>query len=510
MTQYNVGDTGHVNVHNQIALDLPNKINGADVPAAVATTLADPTSAAATGLNATIGQVAVPRWKATTTYALGDKVVSPSGDVVSAIAAFTSGASYDATKWALSATIASKANTADVYTKIAADVRFAEAGDWLTAWDRCQNEPLMPNDAAVLAWAATMTTSLTTPVVYKPEKVGIGSATSGWDGKSDPIFRYFSGTFRTSNGGASDLALYGETKPGGAAQAAAWPLVFEFSTTAAAVEIAGYSTRADHACLIEVNGRFVSDTLLQQPAEQVGNGFKLNLTFPGEASVARRIRVWTSGGFGLSEVRVPTGKAIAKPTEPIQRCTAIIGDSFVNGAGQSNVPVNQGAGNFETFAPRLARLMAADDIILAGIGGTGWVAGGATNAFYTRIAAVLAMNPQVIVFYGSINDGTAGTGVQAAVESALQLCAAVPKIYVIGPLTTGYSAANDAVKAGTLAKGRTFIDMGAFLFGNGNVTDKRGDGNRDFYMMTDGAHPTFAAHKAIARRAFALVAKTWS
>jgi GDSL-like Lipase/Acylhydrolase family len=48
----------------------------------------------------------VPRWKATTAYALGDKVVSPAGDVVSAIAAFTTGASYDATKWALSPTYA--------------------------------------------------------------------------------------------------------------------------------------------------------------------------------------------------------------------------------------------------------------------------------------------------------------------------------------------------------------------------------------------------------------------
>lgn len=41
----------------------------------------------------------VPKWKATTAYASGDKVVSPSGDIVSAKTAFTSGASYNAANW---------------------------------------------------------------------------------------------------------------------------------------------------------------------------------------------------------------------------------------------------------------------------------------------------------------------------------------------------------------------------------------------------------------------------
>jgi peptidoglycan/xylan/chitin deacetylase (PgdA/CDA1 family) len=41
----------------------------------------------------------VPKWKAATAYAAGDKVVSPSGDIVSALTAFTSGASYNAANW---------------------------------------------------------------------------------------------------------------------------------------------------------------------------------------------------------------------------------------------------------------------------------------------------------------------------------------------------------------------------------------------------------------------------
>ena len=50
-------------------------------------------------LNATF----VPKWKATTAYLAGDVVTSPGGDVVTAIADFTAGASYNAANWNLSA-----------------------------------------------------------------------------------------------------------------------------------------------------------------------------------------------------------------------------------------------------------------------------------------------------------------------------------------------------------------------------------------------------------------------
>jgi hypothetical protein len=47
---------------------------------------------------------AVPRWAPTTTYTLGQQVVSPNNDVVSAIAGFTSEASYVPANWAVSST----------------------------------------------------------------------------------------------------------------------------------------------------------------------------------------------------------------------------------------------------------------------------------------------------------------------------------------------------------------------------------------------------------------------
>jgi hypothetical protein len=47
---------------------------------------------------------ATPRWAPSTAYALGEQVVSPNNDIVSAIAAHTSGASYTAANWTLSGT----------------------------------------------------------------------------------------------------------------------------------------------------------------------------------------------------------------------------------------------------------------------------------------------------------------------------------------------------------------------------------------------------------------------
>ncbi len=47
----------------------------------------------------TVAENAIPKWKPTTAYAAGALVLNPSGRVVSAIAAFTSGGTYNAANW---------------------------------------------------------------------------------------------------------------------------------------------------------------------------------------------------------------------------------------------------------------------------------------------------------------------------------------------------------------------------------------------------------------------------
>jgi len=55
----------------------------------------------------------VPQWKANTNYPAGQPVVTPAGDVVTAKAAFTSGATYDGANWNASAGMAGKLDKTD-------------------------------------------------------------------------------------------------------------------------------------------------------------------------------------------------------------------------------------------------------------------------------------------------------------------------------------------------------------------------------------------------------------
>jgi transcription elongation factor len=58
----------------------------------------------------TDGQGFVPAWKPSTVYALNQQVLLPNGDVGTPVAAFTSGATFDATKWKPSGAVRVQAN----------------------------------------------------------------------------------------------------------------------------------------------------------------------------------------------------------------------------------------------------------------------------------------------------------------------------------------------------------------------------------------------------------------
>jgi peptidoglycan/xylan/chitin deacetylase (PgdA/CDA1 family) len=91
----------------------------ANADAVVTTAATTPGAGLNTALNATILDKiktdGVPRWKATTAYLAGDKVLSPSGDVVSAKVNFTSGASYNAANWDLSTNVTAKLDKAPAF-----------------------------------------------------------------------------------------------------------------------------------------------------------------------------------------------------------------------------------------------------------------------------------------------------------------------------------------------------------------------------------------------------------
>lgn len=88
-------------------MDVPGVKPGA-LDAAVAAKLADPTSATRAAGNTTF----VPKWQPLTAYTAGYAVLSPAGDTVTAIASFTSGASFNPANWNFSPTYATKASPA--------------------------------------------------------------------------------------------------------------------------------------------------------------------------------------------------------------------------------------------------------------------------------------------------------------------------------------------------------------------------------------------------------------
>jgi lysophospholipase L1-like esterase len=294
-------------------------------------------------------------------------------------------------------------------------------------------------------------------------------------------------------------------KPGGATQSAYWPFSVEFETTSDIVQVKSRAgITSPNQGIILVNGRMVQDTRIQSTTA-AGSWTRMRLTFPSTGF--RRIQIIglnpSAGSFG--GVQVTTGHSVIRPDYAVKRRIAIIGDSLTNGSG-----VAPGGAVFtETYALRLAYLLGADQVILAGIGGTGWVAqsGSETQShFGARVAPVVAMNPDVIIFAGSRND-TSATGVQAAVEAALDGCANVPEVYVTGTVTkAGFTAQNAAVKAGTEAKGRKFVDLAGIFYGTGKAGALANNGNADFFIGSDGIHPTHEGHKYIARCFFQAIA----
>lgn len=188
-----------------------------------------------------------------------------------------------------------------------------------------------PINTPTIVWSNGSATGMTSPVEYRPAVCGTGTKTDDWNGKSDPNFRFHSGLFETKNGGANDLALYGELKPGGAAQAAAWPVIVEFNTSAAVnqMEVVFWGPTTPPSMRLEVNGLpVIGDFVIQGPAG-FGNGRKALLTFPDARSSHPDLRLWRRRL--LWRPRTDRG-SISKPTDTI-RTGAIIGDSFVNGSG---------------------------------------------------------------------------------------------------------------------------------------------------------------------------------
>lgn len=239
------------------------------------------------------------------------------------------------------------------------------------------------------------------------------------------------------------------------------------------------------------------------------------LTFP---SAKVREITWENPTRNLfGGVRLASGTP-KRPARPSGVRLAIIGDSFLDGAGGPPT----GATRVETFGALLASMVGAAEWALFGIGGTGYLATDPSHGpvagkgpYSGRVASVVGYAPDVVIVFGSINDlGPSGTSysteLQAAVQGVLDGLSTIPRVIVIGPPMPPYDKANngqiidyklvnEAVRAGTLFAGREFIDPLEEAATNPWITAAD--------LGTDKVHPTFAGHIKIAKRAFGKIGR---
>lgn len=123
------------------------------------------------------------------------------------------------------------------------------------------------------------------------------------------------------------------------------------------------------------------------------------------------------------------------------------------------------------------------------VGGTGFVGEGPCGAqrFSSRVAAVLARNPQVVVVEGGLND-TAFTPdeVESSAGDLLRALATVPHIVVVGPTAPparpDTAAIDNALRDATTAAGRTYVSAEAWTLP----------------YLPDNLHLTVDGHRAFA------------
>lgn len=264
----------------------------------------------------------------------------------------------------------------------------------------------------------------------------------------------------------------------------------EFDTDATEVEIRLRRTASVNDFRFRINGQWVSEqaTTVDLPSDVFEYYIKLTGLPVGGSRV-----LFESGGqsTAFGGVVVPTGNTVARPKRHGKR-VAVLGASLVGGSGSSP----DGATGLETWATRVSHMLGGDDYWMHAIGGTGYVAGAGTGTNYAaRMSTLVASNPDIVIIDGSRND-TDDPGIRAAADAILAQLAAVPEVYVGGPLTV-YTSNRDQLKAAAEAAGRPFIDpiANGWVTGTGNSATKAGDGNADWVVGPDGVHPTFAGHR---------------
>lgn len=373
-------------------------------------------------------------------------------------------------------------------------------------------------DRPVATWSNDETTSAySSPQEYFPAVVGLGSKTTGWDGRTSPSqsnFRLGPAVYETAQGANQDYMLMGSLKPEGDASFCRWPITVDFVTSSdvATFEVTTYATAAQTPIVVWVGGQYAGT--FYNPAG-MSPGRKVRFDFEGPSS--RWIRLQILGEIGFRAIRVENGKSISLPPDTVTRRIAVIGDSWVHGAGSPVAAGTlRGTSPVDTYVWPLLRAMGAQEIIQAGIGGTGFIAG--TNGmdpanYITRVSGVLAMSPDALLLKGSGSDPFDGSGygtlqeiyddMKSHVEAVLTATDSITERYVQTIPRLGYEAANAAIRDAVTEHGEgvILIDQEGLFNGTGNAIDG-GTGLRGKFFLDDNVHITYNGHDFLARQTF--------
>lgn len=194
----------------------------------------------------------------------------------------------------------------------------------------------------------------------------------------------------------------------------------------------------------------------------------------------------------------------------------VIGDSFdatIQDSGDKDAWLTPSLG----FA--IADLLGQSDVVSSGVGGSGWTNGTGHNTFAMRWPYdVVARAPDFVIEHGGGND-TVTSASQAAYEAVID--AALQSTFAAKPETIVFLFSHISANvfqyvhqakqniAAKYPKNVGFIDTytDPLIYGSGKQGAPTGDGNRDWAIGPDSAHPTLLGHDYLASAAARGIAK---
>jgi lysophospholipase L1-like esterase len=280
----------------------------------------------------------------------------------------------------------------------------------------------------------------------------------------------------------------------------------EIRTDAAVLEI-GFRAVGGHY-RVWVDGHPTS--LMPTTAPGQGAFYRLKVTFPGRATRAVRFESDESRFTRFTVSR--TDQVVA--ARRAGKRAVILGDSFAEGA-RANA-------RFLAFGQTLCLLSGWDDCWVAGSGGTGYLANGASYPHRVKyrgrvVNDVTRWKPDVVVVTGGRNDWGFAPSQERAESLGLlrQIRAALPRALLITTSTfpsrrseatsARLLAVSDAIRASSSGLADYYLDVmgsNAYITGNGNAAAPSGDGNADVLTSGDQVHPTQAGHDELGRQLF--------